>query len=333
MPRVLVTFIITIVLGTPFSLVYGAPSYMVQPLVLDETGEARDIIERVITVSNTGSVPVTLYPTVNNISMSAGGVIEAFIPPSQSDHTQSLSSWIEISRAGIDLQPGAVRDIPLTLRINPNPKPGTYHAFIGFGHGQNRDQAESLVARGDAPGTILTVTIDDTSITLLKLSRFVVDRFVTGHGNEAALYTVTNPGDEPIVPSGEVIFYDSHGSEVASLPINAEGETITPGEQKEFVLPIPSEGMFGKYKAYLNISYGDNGLASVQDTSFFYVFPYRIILPLFGGVLLTVILIAFFIHRRYFDDAIDDGSEEVAVHVRDGVSDPLHHDIDLRNKA
>jgi hypothetical protein len=306
----------------------SAPSYAVQPLVLDVDAEGRDIIERVVTVTNTGTVPVTLYPTVNNISMTAGGVIEAFLPPSMSEQSTSLSSWIEISRAGIDLQPGAKKDIPLT----PYPTPGTYHAFVGFGHGRNRDEAEMLVHRGDAPGSVVTVNIADTAVTLLKLSRFVVDRFITGTGNEAAVYTVVNPGDEPIVPQGEVILYNSNGNEVAALPINTEGTTIEPGAQKEFMLTIPSEGMLGKYKAYLSIAYGENGLATVQDTSFFYVFPYRIVLPLFGAVLVTVILIAFFVHRRYFDDATDDGSEEVALHVRDGVSDALHHDINLRNR-
>jgi hypothetical protein len=305
-------------------------SYSVAPLVIDEEVEIRDIIEKEITLTNTGDTPVTIYPTVNNIALSDGGTIQEFIPQVMSDQTTSLAAWIEISRAGIDLFAGKSKTITLTLRINPGAKPGEYHALVGFPYGGNRDEAERMLKRGDSAGTIVTATIVDKKTTLLKLSRFLVDRFVTSKNNTAASYTVRNPGDEPLIPKGEVIFYDSTGKEIGALPVNTENVEIPAGGEHTFAGAVPADGLFGKYKAFLSVEYGKGNVASVQDTTFFYVFPIKTTLIIVGVLSVIVIILSLYVHKRYFDEGVDDGSELLPVHIREADSDPQHHDIDLR---
>jgi hypothetical protein len=312
------------------SVVYAAPSYTVTPLVIDEEVEVRDILERKITITNTGDTPVTIYPTVNNISIDAGGSIQQFQTQVMSDQTTSLAAWIEIGRGGINLMAGEVETVKLTLRINPNAAPGVYHAFVGFPYGGNRDEAERMVARGDAPGVVVTTTLDDTRLSLLKLSRFIIDRFVTSNNNSAASYTITNPGDEPLVPTGDVIFYNSRGEEIGALPVNPDGTSIPPGGEQVFESSVPTDGLFGKYKAFLSVEYGTQNVASVQDTTFFYIFPIKTVLIVLALMAIIVIVSSLYVHRTYFDDGADDGSELLPVHVRESVSDPRHHDIDLR---
>lgn len=320
--------ILTLYTGSVHS-VFANVSYTVSPLVIDIDVEARDIIAKEITVTNTGSQPVTLYPTVNNISMSEGGTIDAFLPPVESDRTRSLSSWIEISRLGIDMKVGESRVIPLTIRINPNPVPGTYHARISFAHGDNRDQAEKLVYGGNAPGTVISATVVDKKMTFLKLSKFVVDRFVTHAQNQAAVYTFKNPGDETVVPKGEIIVYDTSGKEVAAIPVNTENKAIAPGEEYAFTTEMPIDGLFGKYKAFLSVEYGDSQRASVQDTSFFYAIPLKKLAIIIGVLMMLVGIGAWHLHRKYLDTDEDDDSEHLTVHLRDTTSEARHHDIDL----
>lgn len=309
--------------------VSAVPSFTASPLVIDIDAEARDILTHEITIKNTGSAPLTVYPTVNNISLDEGGTIQEFLPPVESDRTASLSSWIEISRAGIKLPRGESKTIPITIRINPNPIPGEYHAFIGFGFGRNRDEAEQLVRIGRAPGTVVTVAIKDNRSELLKLSRFIVDRFITSGKNESAVYTINNPGDKELVPTGEIIFYNNRGAEVASLVVNPERESIAPGAQKEFNAEVPANGLFGKYKAFLSVEYGSQ-LASVQDTAFFYVFPMTTIFIILGVILVLVSIGAIIVHRRYIDEAVVDDSVQLPLHIRETHSDAKDHDIDLK---
>lgn len=309
----------------------ASPAYTVTPLVVDVEAEARDIFERTITITNTGDAPVTLYPTVNNISIDDGGTIQQFYTPVESDRTASLASWIEISRAGINLKIGETRTVTLTLRVNPAPKPGVYHAFVGFGNGGNRDEAEKQIREGRAPGTIVTVTIKEDKNELLKLSHFLINRFITKAENEAAVYTIKNPGDTTLVPTGDVIIYDNRGREVSSLPVNPDKLEIAAGAEQKFTATMPVAGLFGKYKAFLSVEYGDNQIASVQDTAFFYVFPLKKILIVFGTLSLIMIVAAILLHRKYFNDVGDD-SDTLVVHVREARSNPCEHDIDLKQK-
>lgn len=311
--------------------VHADITYTIAPLVIDVDAEPRDIIERSITITNHSTQPITVYPTVNNISVDAGGGIEDFIPASMSDRTQSLASWIEIARMGVDLAQDESKTLPLIFRIHQTPVPGTYHAFIGFGFGGNQDEAIRQVERGDAPGTVVSLTIVDKKHTFLKLSRFIIDRFVTGVGNQAAVYTVQNPGEEPLIPKGEIIFYNNRGVEVGTVPVNTDNVTIAPGDEKQFTAEVPTEGLFGKYKAFLSVEYGAE-LASVQDTAFFYVFPLKKVIPVFIILLIVVAVFSFFVHRKYYGDGDDDGSELLHVHVREGVSEGVHHDINLKQQ-
>lgn len=311
--------------------VTAAPLYSVSPLVIDTQVQPRDILTKQITVTNTGSQQVTLYPTVNNISLKEGSTIDAFLTPVESDRSTSLSSWIEISRAGIDLSPGESKTVPLTLRIYHEPKPGVYHALIGFGYGRNRDEAEIQVKNGQAPGTVVTVTFEEKKSEFLKLSKFIVDRFITSSQNQAAVYTFTNPGDEVLVPKGEIILYDPTGKEVGAVSVNTENVSIPPGGEHVFTASIPAEGKFGKYKAFLTVEYGEKQRGSVYDTSFFYVFPLKIIAMILGLIVVLVAVVAWYVHRRYFDEAVDD-SDRLAFHVRDTHSESKDHDLNLKQK-
>ena len=318
-------------LGFVPNVSYGAPTYSISPLIFDIDVEARDIIKKQITITNTGGQQVTLYPTVNNISLKEGGTIDAFLAPVESDRTASLASWIEISRQGIDLNPGDTKTIDVTFRINPTPVSGTYHSFIGFGYGRNRDEAEVQVKNGNAPGTVVTATIEDKKTIFLKLSGFVIDRFVTKLNNQAAVYTFKNPGDEPLTPTGEIILYDGKGKEVATLPVNDEHVTINPGEEHSFVSTIPIDSMFGKYKAFLSVEYGGKQRGSVQDTNFFYVFPLQKLLIFLGILCVVTILGAWFFHKKYMPDEVDD-SDQLSFHIRDTHSEAKEHDLDLKSK-
>ena len=319
-----------LLLAVPY-IVFGQPTYSVSPLVINTKVEARDIITKKITLTNTGAQPVTIYPSVNNISLKEGGTIEAFLPPVASDRTESLASWIEIRRGGIDLQPGEIETIDLILRINPEPKSGTYHALIGFGYGRNTDEAQTQIENGQAPSTIVTVTIEEKKNEFLKLSKFIVDKFITNTENQAAVYTFNNPGDETVIPTGEIILYDSTGKEVGVISVNADGVSIPPGGEHVFTASVPTQGLFGKYKAFLSVEYGSTQRGSVQDTSFFYVLPLKIILSVGLIVAIIVIFSALYVHRKYLDEAGDD-SDQLTFHVRDTQSESKDHDLHLKPK-
>jgi hypothetical protein len=312
-----------------------AANHIVTPLVLNFDLEKRDIITEYITLKNTSQRMLRLYASVNNVATDGNGVVESFKQKVESDRTSTATTWIEISRKRIQLAPGESLEVPFTIRMNLDPVPGDYNVFIGFAEASNRPGAEKVVAGGDAPGTIVHISVDQTQNQFLRLERFSVDKFVTAADGETLSFTLTNPGGVDIIPTGEVIFYDNSGVEVDALPVNVEQSNVPADGEASFSMDVPDALTLGKYKAFLSVEYGEHLTASVHDTAFFYILPLKQLIVIFFIILVLTILIALYVHRRY--DGGDergggDGSESVAMYVREGKSDDQDHDLDLSKK-
>lgn len=304
------------------------------PVLIDHTVEARDIFSETITLTNTASVPLRLFASVHEITLSEGGGIESFVPASMSDRAVSVTSWIAIDRGRLQVAPGESITLPVNFRVNHNAAPGLYHAFIGFGTGSNRDEAEAKTLAGQSEGVLVRLAINDTRTEQLRLARFTVDRFVTTAADNTLTYAVSNPGDIGLVPEGEVVLYNARGEEVGAFPINAGKREIAPGETVDFTESGLPEGLFGKYKAFLRLEYGAQR-AAVHDTAFFYAAPIEYLVGLFV-TLFAVVMGFLLLWRKRFSGAVshDDSDGQVAMYIRtDSISDSKEHDINLKGSA
>ncbi len=310
-----------------------AATHLVSPLAINLDLEKRDIVSETITLINNSQRVVRVYASVNTVAEDGEGIVESFVQKVEADRTNTPTTWIEISRKRIELKPGEKREVPFTVRMNPNTQAGDYNVFIGFAEGSNRQKAEKKVREGDAPGTIVHISVDQVQNQFLRLENFVVDKFVSEADTDTLSFTLSNPGRGDVVPRGEVIFYDNNGAEIGALPINTDDQLV-PGDGKtDFTMEVPEELSIGKYKAFLSVEYGENLTASVHDTAFFYVLPWKLLLLIFVIILILAILIALYVHRRY--DTVEetsDGSGTVAMYIKDGTSENQHHDIDLTKK-
>ena len=309
-----------------------AQGYKVTPRVIDKEVEQRDIFSETISITNNMNRKINLYALVNEVDLGDGGDISSFSPRSVSDNTRTPTSWIQITRSRIELMPGKSKDIPIEFKIHPNAESGVYHVFIGFGEGTNQDIAKKQVKEGSAPGVIVTLSVDQKKTEFLKLGQFVVDRFVTKPENEAISYTLNNPGSADLVPKGEIIFYDSRGTEISAVPVNPDNHSLAPGQETSYTLSAPTEKMFGKYKAFLSVDYGEQNLASVYDTAYFIVAPWQKLLIIFGALMFFTILLTVLIHRRMVgdDEHHHDSVADLPLFVRNSVSDDQEHDINLK---
>jgi hypothetical protein len=311
-----------------------AANYSVTPLIIDKELEKRDIVEEIITVTNRENRMVRIYPSVNEISVDEGGSIQTFLEPSMvEDRASAITSWLEIGRGRIELQPGESKEVTLTIKVNPEVAAGEYHAFVGFGEGSNRPAAEKQVLDGNAPGTVVRIGVDKVQNQFLRLEQFNVERFVKDSSEGNIQFRLQNPGEDPVVPKGEIIFYDNNGSEVGSVPINEEGLAVESGKDISFSEQVPDGMKMGKYKAFLSVEYGEHQLASLHDTAFFYMLPLMPVIIIFAIILVVAIGLALYIHKKYDLAGVEvDEADEVALYIREGRSESKDHDIDLSNK-
>jgi hypothetical protein len=308
-----------------------AANYKVTPLVFDEEVKPRDIFSKTVTITNRENRKIIIYPSVNEVNIAEGGDVKSFEPQSTSDNTQTPTSWIAFSRARLEIEANETVTLPLNFKIHPEAKAGVYHLFVGFGSGHNRPIAEAQVKSGVAPGVIVTLSVEQKQSEFLKLSKFLIKRFVTSPENDAISYTLTNPGEAVVNPKGEIIFSNSIGEEVAAVPINPDQEPLAPGQETTYVISAPTKDMMGKYKAFLTIDYGTTQLASVYDTAFFYVIPWQKLAILFGSVLFVTLFITILLHRRLQGRGDDDfDHDELPLFIKKTKSEDMEHDIILK---
>lgn len=330
-----VSFSLFLLVFLPTVVAAQAINHKVTPRVIDREVEPREAYQEVLTIENFQPHKITIFPSVNAVTVDAGGDIVDFVPPSMSDNRVTVTSWLEISRAGIELGPGATTSLPLTIDIHPQAEPGVYHAFVGFGTGRNRDIAEQQVAQGIAPGVVVTLSVSQNNYESLRLDGFYIDRFITGSGDNAVTYTLKNPGVAAVVPRGEIIVSNNRGEEVRTIPVNPEALELGANETRVHTASLDTSNLLGKYKAFLTVDYGSEQLVSVYDTVFFYVVPWRQILIFFGVISFIVILLTLIIYRRYETDEEEDdehGADYIPLFIKADRSTERDHDIDLKNR-
>ncbi len=308
--------------------------FSVSPLVIDYTTEGRDIINRDIVLTNNTDRQTRVYASVHEIAVSEGTEIKEFIPPSMSDRATSITSWLEISRARMEIPAQGTLTVPLTIRIHPKTPPGTYHALIGFASGPNRDDIEAKILAGQGESVILKIIIEDTRREQLHLVNFTTSRFTLQPEGNTLSFTVQNTGDTEVLPTGEVLIYDTSGKELASVPVNTQGLSLAPGEKAVITEELPFTSRIGRNKAYLSLEYGDNR-ASVFDTTFYYSIPWYYLAILFA-ILTVVLLVLVFVFKRAFttgDSYSHESVYEIPLFVKNSRDHTEYdHDINLKHE-
>jgi hypothetical protein len=270
-------------------------NYSVSPIVANETTKPRDILKKELLVTNHTQHKLDLYISVHNVDPTEGG--QEFVSPGVADLSHSLANWIEITRGVIELAPGESRKIPYLIHVNVTAEPGSYFARIVFSEGSRRSTA---TGGGGEDGTslLLNVAVQDDAKERLQLGTFKSDDSVVMSDSVSFSYQLENIGNRTIEPRGAIRIFNRRGEEVGSVPLNPEGVEITPENNEQLAAAWSASGRFGKYKAYLDLEYGENQLASVQDTVYFWVFPWKEIFASVLGVLVLAIIGTYVIHMR-----------------------------------
>lgn len=324
-------FFLGLTLATSLGTTTYAADYSISPLLIEHDIAPRDMFEETVKISNTTNRPLRLFPTVNAITLGDEGEIKNFVPASMSGTATTVTSWIAVTRARVEIAPGETIKVPVTMKISPDAVAGEYYAFIGFAEGDKRDEAEHLVEKGLAPGVVVRFSLTEKRNEYLQLSHFVIPRFVLSGRNAEVSYDIENAGSVPLVPGGEIIFYDSNGREQTTIPVNAEKISIDPETTKTFTNPVPELGLIGRRKASINIVYGSSERTNVYDTLYFNIIPWALLLGLFILTLIVSSVLAVIIHKKRTTVNNMDSEEAVTVYVRSGQRGSENdHDINLK---
>ncbi len=279
----------------PLASVHAEGDLGLTPVIISEKAKSRDISKQTLTLTNTSERKLNLFPTVHDVSAKEGD--QGFeLAGDSGERSTSLANWIELSRGVIELGPGEEKIIPFVIRVNLAAEPGMYHAKIFFSEGSTRTDAEALPPLGEV---LVTIEVLPDIKEVLQLNKFFTDSIFLSGDDVLFNFQIENIGNQNLKPTGEIRIYDRSGAEVASIPVNTDGTSFSPEQKAQLASVWAGAEGFGKYKAFLNLDYGDSQRASVQDTVFFWIVPWKQLgLTFIIGAMLVVFLV-FYYQRRY----------------------------------
>ncbi|MFH0892550.1 MAG: hypothetical protein V1867_07315 [Candidatus Falkowbacteria bacterium] len=270
---------------------------LVIPQVIDEKAKARDILEYTVKIKNNSGHQADLYALVSDLK---DGAAPDFLEAGKLDNASSLAKWVRIKRGAIQIPPGGEAEIPLTVEVNLAARPGRYHAIIVFSQGNNTTIARENYLNTNQPRLALNIEVTEDIIEKAQLTKFEASRNVYLKLPAAFTAYLSNLGNREITPQGSILIYNRKGEEVAELPVNEAGEKIAPNGSGQYESAWDVKKGFGKYKARIEIEYGEKDRRDLSDTVFFWILPLPMLLIIAGGLFLSAVILTIILFKKTY---------------------------------
>lgn len=280
--------------GSGFINIAQAASVVVEPMVIDHQGLPRDIIKGSFKISNPNPHKVSVFTTTKNFDPSSGA--QEFVEPGVADLSNSLANWISVGNKLLELEPGETKEVPYEIEINLRAQEGVYHAIMYFPVGSTRAESEQFI--NSAPKISVNVTVGSNSKERLKVAQFQGPGMSFGFSSKFQV-EVNNTGNTSLKPKGEVRIYNRNGEEVATIPINNQEQEVAPDQSQIFKGVWTKAHGFGRYKAQIVLEFGDKQFQTYQDSVFFWLLPWPILLFLIMILCGTALLLVYTLHSAH----------------------------------
>ena len=298
---------------------------IVNPRLIDEQAKFKEIFDYDIKFKNVSDRKIEIYSIVND--MSDEGLVEEYNGPGSADRTNSLASWINFKRGVIEIDPGEEVTVPLNITINDYAVPGKQYAQIVFPYGRNRVVAKERMEKEVFAKIMININVQDNIIEKAQIKRFLTSKKIFTSLPISFILDINNFGNRDIKPEGYIYVYDRRDREVAKIKANPGDIEIVPEAEIDLMPVWENDVKFGKYKAKLELEYGQKDIRDLQDTVFFWVMPLKWLIAIGSGLFFIVVLMTFVIFRRTYNHYHHNetlGQQEIQVEEKS-------HVIDLKN--
>lgn len=290
------------------------------PLRIESLVEPGQVLTRLVKITNISDSYKTFYIYLMDFK-AKGEAGEALLIPAGSEEGPFLTSWIDAPTSGIEFAPGEEKQIPITFWVPEETGPGGYYGAIVFGPQPPKLDSEE--------GVILALTHQVGVLTLFHvlgdvveeawIRQFATDKNFYGTPFEVKFLTrIENLGNVHIKPAGVIEIKDIFGKKRDSLVINPTGANVLPNSIRRFENSWQGDSGFGRYTASLVLSFGipvhegGRGIQTISAQTSFWIIPWRIVIPLFLGLIFIAALFVLFL-KFYKGKAIKKALQEAGL--------------------
>lgn len=236
--------------------------------------------------------------------------------------TEGLSSWFEVEKGPITIEPGERLEIPVKILVPQDAEPGGHYAILAFSPNSPDTGGQSGVAITAALGALFLVNVEGDVVEQGTVREFSLDHESAFFSRLPAQFFVryANTGNVHLRPTGTITITNLFGNTSGTLEVNpTKGATLPDSIRKydavwERSMVTESTGnawqtfwheygneranfAFGKYTAQLSLTAGTDKLISDSSSVTFWVIPWHLCIVYGVGLIILIVLLFFFIKR------------------------------------
>lgn len=292
----------------------------VSPFRIEEIVEPGQRVTNFINITNASDKPKTFYVFVKDF-IAKGERGEVTLIPAGSQEGPFLSGWLEIPSQGISFAPREKKEIPVNFKVPENAGPGGYYGAVVFGPKapEIKPGEGSVIVSTYQVGVLVLFRVKGDADEEARVREFVTDKNIYNVPFSVNFMTrVENLGNVHIKPIGSITIENMRGTQVAALSVNNSGANALPDSIRRFDNKWEGDFGFGKYTAYLVLSFGSlthdggAGIRTIMAQKTFWIMPWDIIVTM-GIILLLTIIVAIFVAKWYKDKAIREAFREAGL--------------------
>jgi hypothetical protein len=266
----------------------------IAPLILNLTANPGQKIKAQISIRNISKTNLIVTGQVNDFIAAGEDGTPKILTDEDASNPFSIKDWVG-TLPSLTMVPRQIKTLNVDIIVPSSASPGGHYGVIRF-TGAPPELKGTGVSLSASVGTLVFLRVNGNVKENLAISEFSVNK----DGKKGKLFESTplnfvekikNAGNIHEQPAGQVTITDMFGKKVATVNVNLPPRNILPGSTRKFEQPldnavIGNKRLFGRYKASLKLTYGENK-QTVMSSLTFWVIPYRllaiIIVLLIGG--------------------------------------------------
>lgn len=256
----------------------------VSPAIIEEVLEPGKPTAFTVKVNNVTNFPLPVKGFVKDMTIQGAQLDDA------AKEKLDASRWFTIEEPDFILQPNQTRTVRGTIQTPADAAPGGHYATIYF---QPLVPQEALSAAtayiSSRVGTLAFLVVKGDIERKATLGKPLSASTHMGHGPVTFSFTLDNPGNVHILPSGSVVVYDWQGEKVGAFDIPPG--LILPDTAKTYDFEWQPPQLIGKYTAGLTVRYDTDHPPLTSKSGDVFIMPWveALILAVVaaGGLLLV----------------------------------------------
>jgi hypothetical protein len=274
----------------------------ISPPLAEMTLNAGETYPAKIKVTNPTEEMVEVYPLVMNFRASGEGGEPSFYPASEEEAKFSLANWVKFNQTKLALTPEQVVEFDYEIAVPSGAEPGGHYGVVFFSTKAPELQGDaSQVAIASMVGTLILVKVPGAIEEKASLLEFSTNKKFYFNLPVDFTTKISNFGNIHFKPKGEIKI--SGWKDGTTLTFNESKGNVLPESTRKFAnkwekkaanfLDVP----IGKFKANLNLAYGE-GNKNLTSSIYFWIIPLWLIIAAAVVLILIIVIITWLIIRR-----------------------------------